>query len=126
MFGFVRQVAARIADAPRHWLPNLHLIALARLTGIAGIEPDTATARPGRFLDMTDGVWRTSPPLHGSWLEPGPSRLAAILAAMDWHHAPLLHLDGATRRAAIDSMVAYFESHLGPMRLPSLAVLREL
>lgn len=126
LFDGVRDIAARLAEAPSRSLPNFHLLALVRLARLTGIEPDTATYRPGRFLDLTEGVWRNTPPVSGQWLEAAPSRVAALLASLQWHHASLLRLDTAARRTAIDTIVSYFEAHLGTLRLPSLSILREL
>lgn len=126
LFDGIADIATLLGQAPAAWLPNFHLIALVRLAILGGIEPDTATYQRGRVLDLTDGVWRVTPPLHGAWLHADASRLAAILTAIPWRHASLLRLPSPTRRAAIDTIVTYFESHLGPLRLPSLPILRDL
>lgn len=102
---------------------------LMRLAAIAGIAPDMDARQPGTGLDLAEGVFRATPPLHGHWLTPGQTRLVMTLArcARHYSHLDLINLDLNSRRQLLDGMLDFFNMHNIPLTsLKSLAVLRAL
>lgn len=126
LFEFLKYIGALLAEAPDKWLPNFHILTLIKLTNLMGIAPDESTAVKGRVLDMKDGMWRSMPPLHNAWLDQENSRIAATLCKLDWQHITMLNLTPQSRRAILDGIIAYYETHFGSLHLPTLSVLRDL
>ena len=127
LFDFVASAALRLDSADEAATANLHICFLCRLAEVTGIEPDRSTYKKGRVLDMRDGVWRATPPLHPDYLTPDESSAAALLGRMTFDNMGRFRLGHAARQRALDVALRYFSIHTAPLGgLRSLAVLRSL
>lgn len=126
MFEFLLQTAQALNN-PAISIANFPLTFLYRLGVMTGIEPDTSGWRPGCMLDMADGIYRLSRPLHNKYLEPAESAAAAGMSRLTWTNMRAMKLTRAQRTRAIDLMLEYFTLHYTDLSsLKSLPVLRSL
>lgn len=102
------------------------IVMLARLTAFFGIEPDHTAWRPGAVLDITEGVYRQTPPLTGEWLTPAETKAAHAVQRLTFDTAERLPLSRQLRRAALEGLLRYYALHLAPCTLKSLDVVYEL
>lgn len=90
---------------------NFPVVFLYRLTRFLGISPDEGSWREGRVLDLLDGVYRSGAPIHGRYLDAAESRLAALLARLDYVNSARLGLPRAVRRAMLERLLGYYSLH---------------
>ena len=90
---------------------NFPVVFLYRMGHFLGIEPDASDWRPGRLLDLLEGVYRDTPPVHGRYLEAAPSRVAAMLARLDYGRASRLGLPLELRREILKTLIIYYGLH---------------
>lgn len=129
LYDFLKEEILALEDMESHAAVNSHIGLLCRLSRFVGIQPDTGSYRKGYFLDMSDGVWRMSPPLHHSWLEQAESRMAYIvMSRMTEPSRTIAHILGnrMLRNRAIDILIQYYSIHFTKLNLPSLDVLRDM
>lgn len=107
---------------------NFHLCFLYHLGRLAGVEPDLTTWRPGRVLDMLDGVFRPTLPPHTHVLGAEESAIAARMGRMSFENIKKWRLTRLERNRALDVILQYLALHLSPQlaKLQSLDVLRAL
>lgn len=105
--------------APVDSLSNWHVWLLVSLLGMTGIRPDTGSWRPGRWLDMREGVWRDFPPSHGDRLDPEESEVAVKVLRMTARTAGCYRFGREGRRAVVDVLLRYYAVHF-----PGVAGLR--
>lgn len=107
--------------------PNFHLCFLVGLMQHVGIRPDTSTYHRGYVLDIADGLWRSSAPLHGRFLVPDDSVVAHSILRMNVRNMHLYRLTAAQRNTILDRLLDYYTHHFTPMHnLRSLDILRSL
>lgn len=123
---FIFDSVGILDSLPARGVASFPIVFLARLSAFFGIEPDSSAWQPGRFLDMTEGIYRQSPPLKGAWLPPEEARLAATVQRLTYATASRFPLKRETRRAIIDRLLQYYAIHLAPIELRSLPILRDL
>lgn len=127
VFDYVCGAVSALDAATDSGLANYLLCFMTGLAGALGIEPDISTWRPGRILDLREGVWRLTAPLHSDALDPASSAAAAKLARMTFANMGRYRLNGSQRREALDQMIRYMGIHLGGIgTLRTLGVLRSL
>ena len=106
---------------------NFPLWFMMRLASVTGIGPDASVWRRGMYFDMTEGLFRTSQPLGGVFLEPQAARLTARLLELPARHLGKLRLGGGVRADALKKSLQYFTLHNIPLdRLRSPEVLHAL
>lgn len=102
---------------------NFHIIFLSLLTRYVGIRPDTHGSHTADCFDMRDGIYKRGYPLHTDILRGERLRWPAILARLDFLHAPYLRLNGEGRRALLDGLLRYYSIHfpgLGQLKSPDI------
>lgn len=108
-------------------LANYPLWFLYRLCEATGVQPDAATYMPGRLLDLREGVYRVSAPLHSLYLNDADSRFASLFSRITIRHLHKLRLDNMQRHRALETLIGYFGLHHTPLNnLRSLPVLQAL
>ena len=108
-------------------LANFHILFLIRLAHFAGIEPDVSTYSKGTLFDMMDGVFRTSAPLHGRFLERDETTAVAQLMRMNLRNMSRYNLSATQRNNILDRILEYYSLHFANMQsLKSIEVLRDL
>lgn len=106
---------------------NFPLCFLGQLTRVLGIEPDVSTYRPGATMDLRDGVWRESAPLHPDFLDAPEAAGARRLTQMTYANMGAYKYTRAQRARVLDDILNYYTLHYVSLRrLRSLEVLRSL
>lgn len=128
LFCRVREVARRLAGRDRRGIANLHIAALSSLTVAMGIEPDVSTWREGRFFDMREGRFLSSPPAaHHDYLDQRGSQMAYRLTRMTPDNARFFRLTRDERNEILTGLLRYYALHgyrVGD--LVSVDILRDL
>ncbi len=127
MYEFL-EAAVRILDgADSRQTANFHICFLYNLGRRLGIEPDVSTYTQGSLLDMEDGTWRMTAPLHRRYLGEEASLLAWRLSRMTFANMHRFRFNRMERNAILDGILEYFSIHYVSMRrLHSLDILRSL
>lgn len=108
-------------------LGNFHICFLCHLGRMMGVEPDITTWREGYLLDMRDGQWRQSMPIHGDALTHEESLLAARLSRMTFANQHIYRFNRQERAQTLDLLMRYLSIHLAPLSgVKSLEVLRSM
>lgn len=127
IFDFVAGAAGCLDKAGVHETANFPLCFLYRLGEMLGVEPDISTYTQGSVLDMRDGRWRRSAPLHGECLSPAASQAAAMLSRMTFENMGAFRFSRAERAEGTDAILRYFSIHIAPLgTLKTLPVLRTM
>ncbi|MDE6497955.1 MAG: DNA repair protein RecO [Muribaculaceae bacterium] len=107
---------------------NFHLWFLRALATFTGIAPDYGTWRPGRIFDMSEAVFRATPPLHGRYLEPEQAAAVHMIGRLTPANMGRVRLNRDTRRRLLEGILEYYALHgaLPGGASRSLEVLRTL
>lgn len=127
LWALIVDTARAVSECKSAELANLPAATLLRLASVMGVEPDFGEWRAGMGLDMLEGVFRHTVPLHGYWVDPEAVRLirTMTMAAENYRHLGILRLSKAVRRKLLDELLRYFALHHYPLdRLKSLDVLK--
>ena len=100
---------------PANKVANFHLVFIYGLGKMLGIEPDTATFRKNRWLDMRDGVWRDVPAPHSDMLTPSESKTAYLLGKLSYSTMHLLRINHDDRNNILEKMLRYMSIHYTPL-----------
>ena len=121
LFGAVRALDAT-SDA--NALANFHLWFLRALATLTGIAPDFGSWSPGAVFDMAEGLFRSTPPVHGRYLLPADALGVRLLGRL----TPANVGRAATRRRLLDGTLDYFALHgaLSGSGARSLDILKSL
>lgn len=126
LFAFLCDAVNRLND-PALNPANFHLCFLYRLGRFIGIEPDTDSWAPGRIFDMSEGIFRASPPMHPNYLRPNEAAVVARMARMTWDNMAHYRFNRDERNSILDVMLRYYTIHYTNLAtLRSLDVLRAL
>lgn len=115
LFEFLEKSIRTLDLLPPTGIANFHLVFLARLARMLGIAPDDGSYRRGYLLDMRDGIWRRTAPIHSQWLPSHESKLALLLMNTDYRRMSLLHMNRDTRRTAMELVLEYYGLHFRQM-----------
>lgn len=127
MYAFVAESVDALATTPHRRLTNLHLAFMVRLMRFLGIEPDDGTYTPGMLFDMTDGVFRPTPPTAGKYLDRAESAAAYRLLRISYGTMHRYRFTRAERNTVVDRLIEYYTMHHhSTMSLRSLDILRSL
>ncbi|MDE6438855.1 MAG: DNA repair protein RecO C-terminal domain-containing protein [Muribaculaceae bacterium] len=127
LFDFVELSARTLEQAPAAAIANFHICFLMRLQHFMGVEPDWSTYLPESVLDFADGIFRTTPPLHGRYISPAESSYALTLGRINFRNMGRFRLGRADRNRILDRIIAYYNTHFqGLASLNSLAILRSM
>lgn len=127
VFDFVTGAAVRLENADERGTANFPVCFLYRLGEILGVEPDISTYNKGKLLDMRDGRWRTSAPIHGECLSSSASEAAALLARMTFDNMEAFRFRRGERAEITDAILRYYSIHIAPLgSLKTLDILRSM
>lgn len=90
---------------------NFPVIFMWQLSRFLGIRPDITTWRPGRILDLRDGIFRDSAADHGRCLDPECSRIAAMTGRAGFAAGSRLRMPRGLRRTILDTILSYYAMH---------------
>lgn len=127
IFAFLVESVLTLNDLSMTLLTNFHIAFLARLTTFLGIAPDDTTYRPGSYLDMHEGIYRTTPPVNSRFLSQPDSTVAYTLGRITYRNMHRFRFTRSERNSVTDTILAYYTLHHSPMgHLTTLPILRSL
>lgn len=127
LFDFVDDMLPRLERASGRRLANFHLMFLIKISRYLGVEPDLSTYSRGYVFDMSDAVFRPTPPLNSPYLDPAESEAAARLLRINERNLHLYPLTAAQRNRALDVILRYYTLHFASLRsMKSVEVVRAL
>ena len=103
-------------------LANFHLWFLRVLAALTGIEPDYGSWTPGAVFDMSEGVFRPTPPLHGRWLAPDDALAVRTLGRLTLRSMGHVRLGREQRGRMQEGILDYYTLH----GLPAASAARSL
>lgn len=127
LFDYVDRMLADYTTLSGIVQANFHILFLIKLMHFLGIEPDIATYRKGYVFDIDDGIFRSSPPLHGHFLDPVQSQIAAKILRINYRNMHCYKLSAKDRNTILDIIINYYTVHFTSLQsMKSLEVLRSL
>lgn len=127
LFDFITASIDILDNADERATANFHICFLYQLGRMLGIEPDTSTYRAGSILDIRDGIWRQTMPLHGDCLSPEESAAAYRLSRMTFVNYSKYRYTREERNRILDALLHYLSVHYVSLRnLHSLDILRAM
>lgn len=127
MFAFLEEWIWRLDKARGIELANFHIFFLTALTVPMGIEPDYGTYSRGYLLDLRDGVFRQTAPLHPFWLDGRSSRLVSVILRYGFKAASRVRLTRDDRVNMLNRILDYYSWHYKSLSgIKSLDVLKKL
>lgn len=106
---------------------NIHIGFLVGLAKYLGISPTQEYSQKNCYLDMQNGLYTSSPPLHGYYLDKNFSGLMHRFSNSSLKECNKISLSGSTRSIFIENLLSYFSMHLeGLKRIKSFEVLKDL
>ena len=108
-------------------LANFHLAFAFRLGQFLGIAPDMGSYHRGRYLDLKEGRYTATAPLHTLYLEPDDAHAAWLLSRISLRTLGMLRLNRSQRNIMLDRILQYYSLHHAPVQnMPALAFLRDV
>lgn len=127
LFDFITDSIRILDGADETGTANFHICFLYQLGRLLGIEPDTSTFTPGSILDIRDGIWRLTMPLHRDYLTPEESAAAFRLSRMTFSNYNKYRYAREERNRILDSLLHYLSVHYVSLRnIHSLDILRSM
>ena len=116
-----------ILDQSDNYVGNFHLQFLVSLTRYLGFLPNDTGARDDSYLDMRDGVFRSTPPNHPFYVPNQFSPLLLQLIKNQSGYLEGLELTHAERTQLLDYLLEYYQLHDQQVTgLKSLKILKEV
>lgn len=104
---------------------NYHLLFMLRLGHFLGIAPDTSEWQKGWWLDMEQGVFTPSPPLHNHYLNQQEAANFVKMQRMNVRTLAVMKADRQQRNYILDRIIEYYALHHCRLdKIPSLEVFR--
>lgn len=126
LFDFIR-ASVELLNEPATSPANFHLYFMVRLAERLGILPDLDGYRPGMLLDLREGLFRSSMPLHGHALSAADSATAARLLRISAQNQHLYRFNRLQRGEIVDVMLDFFSLHIADLSgMNSPAILKEI
>ena len=127
LYDFIVAAVEFLDSADEARTANFHICFLYYLGRHLGIEPDVSTYAHGRVLDLVDGIWRQSAPIHGRYLSPDDSSVAYRLSRMTFANLHRYRFGRADRNRILDALLEYYSIHYVSLRnMRTLDILRAL
>lgn len=127
LFDYVTESVRILDGLPGRRAGNFHICFLLHLGRHLGIEPDISTYCEGGLLDVAEGIWRRTMPLHGMVLDVAESAHAAQLMRMTYGNMHVFRYTREQRARVLDGVMDYYSRHVMPLRhIRSLEVLRAM
>lgn len=127
LWSLVVETANHVAEGNSAVLANVPSMCLLRMAAVLGIEPDFAARSDADGLDLTEGVFRRTRPLHDNWAGADEMRVIALMAeaSASYRHIGIVRLPRTVRNKVLDGITRYFVLHHYPLdRLRSLDILK--
>lgn len=123
LFDFVCEAVQRLDEAERG-VANFHLKFLVELSRYMGFYP-SGEYRAGDLLDVREGVFVGSLPLHGDAMSAENSAILASVMSSDFEALDSVSLNRTSRDGFLTAMLDYFDFHLDAVHtIRSVEILR--
>lgn len=112
LFRFIMESLRWFDSAPEGTYANFHLAFMLGTAAHLGISPNTHSYRPGQILDMREGCFSDSIPMHSEYLSANLSYKLHILTQTSYdemQHAPLT---GQERVQILNALNTYYRLHV--------------
>lgn len=127
LFSFIVDAIDCLGKVNGTALANFHIAFMVSLQRYLGIEPDFSTYKRGRVFDMVDGVFRSTAPIHGKFLDREEAAEAYLLSRITMRNMGLFRFNRDQRNRVVDVILDFYSMHLENIRdLQSLEVVRSL
>lgn len=127
LFEYIDSMIADYGMITGAGVANFHIFFLVKLMHFLGIEPDYATYRRGYVFDMEDGIFRSSAPMHGRYLDVRESEAGAKLLRMNRSNFMRYGYSSRERNEILDKLMEYYTLHFASAAgMKSTDVLRSL
>jgi len=125
LYNYVRECII-LLDTEKN-VNNIHIGFLIGLAKYLGISPTMEYSEENCYLDMQNGLYTSSPPLHGYYLDKNFSGLLDRFSNSSLTGCNQISLTGNTRSVFIENLLSYFSMHLqGLKKIKSLEVLKDI
>lgn len=122
---FIFDSVGVLGDVSGTALANFHLFFLYRLSGFLGIAPDAGSYTRGRFFDMSEGVFTSSPPMSKGAVDPARAKVVWLLSRLGPGDLGKLRINRKVRNEILDRMLDYYSMHHTSLSsMSSLQILR--
>jgi len=91
---------------------NFHLFFCAELTRYLGFYPKLDRTENQGIFDLMEGVFKTSAPMHGYYLEPPTSLSIRLLCMCKLENLQDLELTNSLRREILQAFVTFYRLHI--------------
>jgi DNA repair protein RecO (recombination protein O) len=126
LFDFIEESVIYF-DGCKEGYANFHIAFLAGLSSYLGFEPSRRSGKDDLYFDMQNGVFVSSPPLHGNYADREISGILAAFFSSSYKNIDKIILTGSVRNEVLEVLAGYYSLHLpGLKKLKSLEVLKEV
>lgn len=127
LFDFVDNSISALNDSATTGLANFHIAFLILLSRFLGIEPDWGSYAPGMVFDLSEGIFRPSPPPHRNFLPSAESEALYRLRRINYRNMSKFSMSRFDRNRLLDYILLYYQLHYPTLpNLASLPILRVL
>jgi DNA repair protein RecO (recombination protein O) len=126
MFDFIEESIIYF-DGNKTRFANFHIAFLAGLTSYVGFEPGIRQHINDIYFDMLNGIFVSTPPVHGNYANPEISGTLAAFFSATYNSIDNIPLNGSLRNEILETLVRYYSLHLPGLKyLKSLEILKEV
>lgn len=127
LFDFIDYSVETLNSPATRGLANFHISFLLLLSRFLGIEPDWGSYAEGAVFDMTEGIFRPSPPPHRNFLPSAESAALNNFRRINYRNMRLFRMTRFDRNRMLDMILLYYRLHYPSLpALSSLPILRVL
>lgn len=106
---------------------NFHIGFMISLAKYLGIAPDNSYSPDYPFFDMQNGIFTSTPPLHGYYMDKEFSRMLNSFLNIPMQDCHSIKLSGSLRTEFLNSILTFYSFHLpGTKNIHSLEVFSEI
>jgi len=102
----------RWLDTTPHPVANIHLHFLIHLSGHLGFQPLAEPDNTGIFLDLKEGVYTATPPLHPCYLDAEQTQHWASLLYVPLELCHEINLTRTERKALLQKLLIFYRTHV--------------
>lgn len=127
LFQYIDRAIDNLNDPKLRGAANFHIAFMIHLTRFLGIEPDWGSFRDGSVFDLTEGIFRQSPPAHRDFLPSAESEVLRALGRISFENMHRFRFNRFERNRVLDLIILYYQRHYPSIAAPtSLQILRML
>jgi DNA repair protein RecO (recombination protein O) len=125
LYDFIKESIILLNDTGEK-CANFHIVFMLNLSNQLGILPKNSFTPETPYLNLEEGTYQASTPLHTAFLYPGESECISKLSALPISYFASAEVPSALRKSILHGLLSYFEIHTGMAPLKSHLVLEEV